>query len=186
MLRIGTDAKLVDSFSPTTWQTDNDNDHDLGSQGPALVGRWVFQAGKSGTAYVLRRDHLGGIGGEVSQANVCMSFGGTAVVGNTVYVPCTDGVRAVAIDDAGTMHVLWHVASSSITGSPVVGGGRVWTLDPTAGVLHALDPKTGVRTRRGGRRDDQHVRRRPRSTASTCSSPRWPASPWSPPPDRHH
>jgi outer membrane protein assembly factor BamB len=145
VLRIGTDAQLADSFSPTTWPTDNDNDHDLGSQGPALVGPWVFQAGKSGTAYVLRRDHLGGIGGEVSQASLCTSFGGTAVVADVVYVPCTDGVRAVRIDSAGTMHVVWQVASTTITGSPVVGGGRVWSLDPDAGVLHALDPKTGVR-----------------------------------------
>jgi hypothetical protein len=38
-----TSAKLVDSFSPTTWPTDNDADLDLGSQGPTLVGsEWVF------------------------------------------------------------------------------------------------------------------------------------------------
>ncbi len=105
----------------------------------------MFSAGKSGTAYVLRQDHLGGIGGEVSQRDVCVSFGGTAVVGDVVYVPCTDGVRAVRIDDAG--HDARAVARrvSSITGSPVVGGGRVWALDQDAGVLHALDPKTGVR-----------------------------------------
>ena len=78
-----------------TWPTDNDADKDLGSQGPALVGQWIFQAGKSGTAYVLRQSHLGGIGGQVSSASLCRSFGGTAVVGSTVYVPCTDGVRAV-------------------------------------------------------------------------------------------
>jgi hypothetical protein len=29
------------------------------------------------------------------------------------------------------------------TGSPVIGGGRVWALDPKGGVLHALDPATG-------------------------------------------
>jgi outer membrane protein assembly factor BamB len=40
------------------------------------------------------------------------------------------------------MSVLWQ-ADPSITGSPVVGGGRVWSLDPSAGVLHALDPDTG-------------------------------------------
>ena len=91
----------------------------------------MFSAGKCGTAYVLRQDHLGGIGGEVSQAKVCASFGGTAVDGDVVYVPCTDGVRAVRIDDRGTMHVLWH-ADGAITGSPVVGGGRVWALDPSA------------------------------------------------------
>jgi hypothetical protein len=134
---------LVDSFSPTSWPTDNANDLDLGSQGPALVGdKWVFIDGKSGTAYVLRQGHLGGIGGQVSTADVCPSFGGTAVAANVVYVPCTDGVRAVLIRPDGTMQVLWHT-DQDITGSPVLGGGRLWTLDPSTGVLHALDPATG-------------------------------------------
>jgi hypothetical protein len=142
VLELNTNAKLLDSFSPTSWANDNAHDLDLGSQGPALVGHWIFIAGKSGTAYVLRQGRLGGIGGEVSHASLCESFGGTAVMGDVVYVPCTDGVRAVRIDGAGKLHVLWHV-DGSITGSPVVGGGRVWTLDTGAGVLHALDPKTG-------------------------------------------
>jgi outer membrane protein assembly factor BamB len=145
VLRIGPDGRLRDSFSPTTWPTDNDADLDLGSQGPTLVGPWVFSAGKSGTGYVLRRDHLGGIGGQVSQAEVCRSFGGTAVAAGIVYVPCTDGIRAVAIDGSGKLSVRWH-ADGALTGSPVVGGGRVWTLDQQGGVLHALDPATG-RTR---------------------------------------
>jgi outer membrane protein assembly factor BamB len=145
VLRIGPDGRLRDSFSPTTWPTDNDADLDLGSQGPTLVGPWVFAAGKSGTGYVLRRDHLGGIGGQVSQAAVCRSFGGTAVTAEIVYVPCTDGIRAVAIDASGGLSVRWH-ADQALAGSPVVGGGRVWTLDQSGGVLHALDPATG-RTR---------------------------------------
>jgi outer membrane protein assembly factor BamB len=143
VLKIDPAGRLVDSFSPRTWAADNDSDLDLGSQGPALVGRWIFAAGKSGTAYVLRRDRLGGVGGEVSQAQVCRSFGGTAVDGAVVYVPCADGLRAVRIDDAGRLHVLWH-ADAALTGSPVVGGDRVWTLDTDAGVLHALDPRTGA------------------------------------------
>jgi outer membrane protein assembly factor BamB len=145
ILAIGTDAKLLDSFSPTTWARDNAVDADLGSQGPAVVGQWVFSAGKSGTAYVLRLDHLGGIGGQVSEADVCRSFGGTAVAGDVVYVPCTDGVRAVRIDGAGQLRVLWH-APDGITGSPVIGGGRIWALDTGAGELHALDPATGRST----------------------------------------
>ena len=135
--------QIQDSFSPSTWREDNRVDADLGSQGPAIVGGWVFIAGKSGTAYVLRRSALGGIGGEVSQGSLCASFGGTAVLGSVVYVPCTDGLRAVRISSSGAMNVLWH-APSNITGSPVIGGGRLWALDTGAGVLHMLDPVTGA------------------------------------------
>ena len=142
VLELSTALKLTDSFSPSTWAQDNEADADLGSQGPALVGSWVFAAGKSGTAYVLRRSHLGGVGGQVSSKSICRSFGGTAVHGSVVYVPCTDGLRAVRIDSAGTMHVLWH-APGNITGSPVLGGGRVWALDPGAGRLYDLNPGTG-------------------------------------------
>jgi outer membrane protein assembly factor BamB len=135
--------RLVDSFSPAGWPTDNANDLDLGSQGPALVqDRWVFAAGKSGTGYVLAADRLGGIGGQVWQGPVCRSFGGTAVVGDTVYVPCADGVRAVRITPTGTAVLRWR-APSEVAGSPVVGGDRVYAVDQSAGTLVALDPAGG-------------------------------------------
>ena len=143
VLGITAGGTLFTSFSPTTWASDNAADLDLGSQGPTLVGPWVFAAGKSGTAYVLRLGRLGGIGGQVSQAQLCASFGGTAVVGEAVYVPCTDGLRAVVVDSAGRLHVRWH-AAASITGSPVVAGGRVWSLDVSAGVLFGLSPASGA------------------------------------------
>lgn len=135
--------KIQDSFSPSTWRTDNANDLDLGSQGPAVVGSHLFIAGKSGTAYVLNKAALGGIGGEVSQQSLCRSFGGTAVVGSVVYVPCTDGVRAVRINTDGTMTVLWH-AASNINGTPTAGGGYLFVLDISAGVLNVLNPATGA------------------------------------------
>ncbi len=143
VLKLSTSAKLVQLFSPSTWRADNDGDLDLGSQGPTLLGKWVFTDGKRGTAYVLRRANLGGIGHQVSSRALCQSFGGTAVVGIRIYVPCTDGVRGIWIDSTGKIRVLWH-APSAITGSPIVGGGRVWTLDVGAGRLHSLDPMTGA------------------------------------------
>jgi outer membrane protein assembly factor BamB len=130
--------QMLDSYSPAVWREDNAADLDLGSQSPAVVGDYAFIDGKRGTAYVLNRSHLGGIGGEVSQAPLCDSFGGPAVKGSTVYVPCTDGLRAVRINDDGTMTVLWH-AASTITGSPVIGGGRIWSLDRRNGVLDMLE-----------------------------------------------
>jgi outer membrane protein assembly factor BamB len=143
VLEIDGSARLVDSFAPSDWAANNQGDVGLGSQGVALVGtRWAVLGGKSGPVYVLRQGHLGGIGGQVDVQNICKSFGGAAVDGDVVYLPCTDGVRAVRVDDAGRLHVLWH-ATGSITGSPVVGGGRIWALDTRAGVLHTLDPATG-------------------------------------------
>lgn len=132
----------VDYFVPTNWGSENAGDVDLGSQGPAVVGKWIYQAGKSGRSYVLRRSSLGHIGGQVSSISnpSCHSFGGTAVVGSTVYVPCKEGVRAFTIDSTGHLHQKWHAAP---IGSPVVGGGRVWTLDPGAGRLYSLRQSTG-------------------------------------------
>ena len=143
VLELDANAKVVDSFAPTDWAANNQGDVGLGSQGVALIGtKWAVLGGKSGPVYVLRQGDLGGIGGQVDVQNICLSFGGAAVDGDVVYLPCTDGVRAVRVDDAGQLHVLWHT-SDSITGSPVIGGGRIWVLDTTAGVLHALDPSTG-------------------------------------------
>ena len=143
VLELDANAKLVDSFAPADWAANNQGDVGLGSQGVALIGtKWAVLGGKSGPVYVLRQGDLGGIGGQVDMQDICKSFGGAAVDGDVVYLPCTDGVRAVRVDGAGHLHVRWH-ASGSITGSPVIGGGRVWALDTGAGVLHALDPATG-------------------------------------------
>ena len=40
------------------------------------------------------------------------------------------------------MSLLWK-APSNITGSPIYGGGAVWTLDQGAGVLYGLNRSTG-------------------------------------------
>jgi outer membrane protein assembly factor BamB len=143
VLELDANAKVVDSFAPTDWAANNQGDVGLGSQGVALIGtKWAVLGGKSGPVYVLRQGHLGGIGGQVDVQNICRSFGGAAVNGNVVYLPCTDGVRAVRVDDAGKLHEVWH-ASESITGSPVIGGGRIWVLDTNNGILHGLDPASG-------------------------------------------
>ncbi len=135
--------QIIDSFSPSVWRNDNASDLDLGSQGPQIVGNYVFIAGKNGNAYLLNRSKLGGIGGQLSSMPLCTSFGGAATVGSEVFVPCTDGVRAVRVNSNGTMTVLWH-AASNINGTVTVGAGYVWALDYGAGMLHALNPATGA------------------------------------------
>jgi outer membrane protein assembly factor BamB len=77
--------------------------------------------------------------------NFCKSYGGAAVDGNVIYFPCVDGCAA-RVDDDGRLQVLWHVDDNDVSGSPVVAGGRVWVMDQSGGVLHALDPSTGRST----------------------------------------
>jgi polyvinyl alcohol dehydrogenase (cytochrome) len=112
---------------------------------PVAVGPYVYVDGKRGIGYTLKADRLGGIGGQVSQAQVCPAYGGAAVTGNTIFVPCPDGTRAVRVNDGGAITVAWR-ADVQAAGSPVYGGGTVWVVDYDAGELYALDPATG-RTR---------------------------------------
>jgi outer membrane protein assembly factor BamB len=143
VIALRPDLTLADRFAPTTWADDNAGDLDLGSMGPAIVGRWVYANGKRGVGYVLRANHLGGIGGEVSQLSTCSAFGGAAVASNTIYMPCSDGLRAITIDGAGHLSTRWR-AGVHAAGSPVVGGGQIWVVDYDGGLLYTLDPATGA------------------------------------------
>lgn len=134
-------------FAPSNWARGNANDADLGSAGAALVGEHVWTQGKTSTGYVLNASDLGGIGGSVSSSTgaCAMQFGGPAVHGDNVYAPCTDGIRHLVIGADGVVHPGWR-APANVTGSPVVGGQRVWSLDPRSGTLYALDERTGAVT----------------------------------------
>jgi outer membrane protein assembly factor BamB len=143
ILALTADLALADRFTPSTRADDNDHDLDLGSMTPAVVSGYVYANGKRGLGYTLRADRLGGVGGQVAAARVCPAYGAAAVDGDTVYVPCPDGTRAVRVDAAGAITVRWRSAVPA-AGSPVVGGGSVWVVDYDAGVLYALDQATGA------------------------------------------
>jgi polyvinyl alcohol dehydrogenase (cytochrome) len=142
VIALSPSLSRVDLFAPATWPQDNASDLDLGSASPAVVGPWVFVAGKRGTGYVLHSGRLGGVGGQAGQAEVCRSFGGGSVAGNVLYLPCSDGTRALTIDQSGHPSVRWR-APVAAAGSPVVGGGAVWVPDYDNGTLYALDQATG-------------------------------------------
>jgi outer membrane protein assembly factor BamB len=146
VLRLSSDLRLEDGFAPRQWPQDNAADLDLGSMGPVLLpGGLVFADGKSGLGYLLRADHLGGIGGQLVERPVCATFGGSATVGSTLYVPCTDGLRQLRVG-SDALDLGWR-AAAAVNGSPVVGGHTVYSLDPSGGTLYALDADRGtVRT----------------------------------------
>lgn len=135
--------KQIGIFAPANWRMLSANDLDLGSMSPALLsdGR-ILQVGKSGVGYLLDASHLGGIGGQLAQGPVCPAFGGAAVSGSIVYVPCITGLAAV--DTVGSrVSVRWR-GPAGASGSPVIGGGAVWVASPGSGILYELDPGTGV------------------------------------------
>jgi hypothetical protein len=130
VLKLSPTMALLDSFTPTTWKSDNDNDQDLASTAPVLLPNGiVFQVGKLRTAYVLQESHLGGIGGQVnSSADFCGSDpdGGAAQSNGTVYVPCGDGLRAVTPTTAAPV-ATWKTSTPAHS-SPIVAGGKVWSI----------------------------------------------------------
>lgn len=142
ILRLSPTLQLQDGFAPTQWQQENASDADLGSMGPILLpGGLIFAAGKGGEGYLLRAASLGGVGGQAQKMEVCRAFGGSAAMNLTLFVPCTDGVRQVIVGPGATMKLGWQ-APSNITGSPIIGGHTVYTLDP-GGTLYALDAASG-------------------------------------------
>jgi outer membrane protein assembly factor BamB len=138
VLRLSPDLKLKDGFAPEEWPQDNASDADLGSLGPVLLpDGLIFIAGKSGTGYLLHADALGGVGGQAAAAPVCSAFGGAAVVGSRIILPCTDGLREVEVGPGATFKLGWQ-APGEVTGSPVVGGKTVYAAGSN-GTLYAVN-----------------------------------------------
>jgi len=141
---LSPDLKRTGIFAPSSWYQDSQNDLDLGSTQPALLPDGMMLAdGKSGTAYLVDAAHLGGVGGQVAQAQVCEAYGGAAVAGSIVYEPCSQGGLAAVSTTGDKIRVLWR-GPAQAQGSPVIGGGRVWVTDYQGGTLYELDPGTGA------------------------------------------
>jgi outer membrane protein assembly factor BamB len=140
---------------PQQWSSLNADDADLASIGPSLLsGGLIFAIGKGGRGYLLSQGGLPSDsnpgGGENFSAQVChqtsgAAFGGLAVSGATVLVPCADGIVAVNIDSATSFHVVWY--SSTASGPPILAGGLIWAASVDGGTtLYGLNPTTGATT----------------------------------------
>lgn len=144
VLRLSPTLALEDGFAPSQWAQENAGDIDLGSMGPILLpGGLIFADGKSGMGYLLHADNLGGVGGQAQVAQICHSYGGAAALGSTVFVPCVEGLREVQVGAGASLTPGWQ-APPQVTGSPIVGGHTVYSLDTAAGILYALDSSSGT------------------------------------------
>ena len=135
--------RRIGVFAPSDWLADNASDLDLGSMTPALAGSGqILMAGKRGVAYLLDAADLGGIGGQRAKLAVCPAFGGAAVTGPVVILPCASGGPAAVRVSPGALRLIWR-GPGAADGSPVAGGGAVWVTANAAGVLYELDPASG-------------------------------------------
>ncbi len=139
-------------FEPPTWQQESNTDADLGSAAPELLsGGLLFQAGKSGTGYLIEESTMKSVyNGKVCSENggYSGSFGGDAFAGGVIYIPCENGVQALAYSEAGkSFRPLWQGPENAV-GPPIVSAGLVWSV-ATGGLkgggtkLYGLDPASG-------------------------------------------
>jgi outer membrane protein assembly factor BamB len=146
VIELSPDLKTLRSyFAPSNWASLDASDTDLGSVGATLLPSLgvVVAIGKQGVAYVLRMDHLGGIGGQLARRSVCSgAWGGTATSGSMVYVPCADGLHALSITQS-SVTVAW-LDRHPVLGSPILAAGAVWAIEPSSGILYALNPANGA------------------------------------------
>jgi outer membrane protein assembly factor BamB len=151
VVKLSPSLTVSSYFAPANWVSLNHTDTDLGSMGPSLLPNGLlFALGKGGTGYLLQQGGLpsnSNGGGDNFSAQVCSktssaAFGGLAVVGNTVYVPCVDGLAAVVIDSANSFHTAWH--NSIASGPPIAAGGLIWSGSMFGGTtLYGLNPSSG-------------------------------------------
>ena len=152
VLELSSSLRLLQFFAPATWATNNSQDLDMSTAPALLPDGQVVLAGKSRIVYLLNGAHLGGIGGQQATlgdgshaivGSACSNDidGGVAVLGMTVYLPCTSGIIAVRVTPSPPgLHLLW--SSGTGGGPPIVAAGLVWTIGQN-GVLYGLDPATG-------------------------------------------
>jgi outer membrane protein assembly factor BamB len=141
VLRLSPDLRLRDVFAPSNWASLSDSDTDLGSISPVLVGdSLVWISGKEGKGFLLRRNHLGGVGGQAYSAAACASWSSAIYVAPMVYLGCSGSVTAVRVDvSRPSFSVAWQ-QSLDAPGGTIMACGRLWAIDTGSGTLYALDP----------------------------------------------
>lgn len=146
LVELSPTLAVEQTFTPSTWATDNANDFDLGSVVPAVLpDGMVLQAGKSRTVYLMSQSSLGGVGGQVAELDdFCGNNvdGGIAYQGSVVYLPCLNGVTAVQVGTSPpSITQLW--TADFAQGPPIVADGLVWSINHASGRLYGMDPATG-------------------------------------------
>ncbi len=166
-----------DYFTPSDWQTLDDKDLDLGGTGAILIDApgasgaqepRILALGKDGNAYLIDRNRLGGIGGQLATVAVA---GGEIITGPAVYAAktqtlvafrnpagktCSGSSLSMLNVTATAMNEVW-CATLNGNGAPIVtttdgtNNAIVWIFGAEGdGLLHGFDALTGKVVFSGG------------------------------------
>jgi len=151
VIKLDSNLNMLDFWAPSDWSYLDNNDLDLGSTMPLLLpDGLIFEIGKQGVGYLLSASSLGGEDGTpVYSHSVCNgSWGGGIYYNGVIYVACSDGMYALALNTANQTFAplsTWTVDSNGIS-PPIFAGGLIWSADYNDGYLYGLDPSTGAET----------------------------------------
>jgi outer membrane protein assembly factor BamB len=144
-------------FEPPNWEEESNNDLDLSSAAAELLPRGLlFQAGKDGVGYLIDASTMHEGAAALYSHTVCQehsgfsgSFGGDSLAAGVLYIPCENGVQALAYSEADkTFTPLWQGPSDAV-GPPIASAGLVWAIatgrfSGGGTTLYGLDPATGI------------------------------------------
>ncbi|MBA3809272.1 MAG: PQQ-binding-like beta-propeller repeat protein, partial [Solirubrobacterales bacterium] len=153
VVELSPSLALQGAFAPPNWEAESNSDLDLASAGPELLpGGMLFQAGKDGIGHLIAEASMGAQAPAVYSHAVCGghgSFGGDAYAAGVIYIPCTNGVQALAYDQAARSFTpIWQGPGDAF-GAPILSAGLVWSA-ATGGFkgggtkLYGLDPASGA------------------------------------------
>jgi hypothetical protein len=155
------DLRLRQAFTPTDQAELNENDLDLGSSAPVLLGQdRVLVAGKEGIMRVLSLSRLDGhppgvpnrLGGEVQRLAlpgggelftapaVWTTTGPSRESATTVFVGAEHATAAYSLS-GGRLRLAWQNGNPGT--SPVMAGGLLYVYDPAAGGIYVYRPRSG-------------------------------------------
>ncbi|HTA15405.1 MAG TPA: PQQ-binding-like beta-propeller repeat protein [Solirubrobacteraceae bacterium] len=150
------DLRLRQAFTPANQAELNENDLDLGSSAPVLLGQnRVLITGKDGIMRVLSLSQLDGrapsvpsrLGGEVQRLPLPGGgelFTAAAVwhqgAGTTVFIGAERATAAYALS-GGRLRRLWQNDNPGT--SPVLAGGLLYVYDPSGGGIYVYRPHSG-------------------------------------------
>jgi outer membrane protein assembly factor BamB len=153
VVKLSPTLQELDFFTAPEWSSLNASDADIGSIGPMLLQNgWILQSGKNGMGYLINSASMGHLGGQLFEGQLCPS--GEQAIGfgaylapTTVFIPCTNSLRAVHVNTSGTPSFTVTTVRAGYSGGqasspPILVGGVLWNLDRGAALLLGFNPTT--------------------------------------------